>query len=234
MELIPLIRFIIFGLALFFSLVELGLCATDIHVTNKGVFLDNGAEIVQLSPFFFPFAAFGLGISVLTLLFVAPIAIIDMIRRGSFTSVIAFELIWTGLLSVLWLAVAGDATAAGIFSKCEFEDGRVNTICHQFPAIQGMAFFNWILFFGWWITLCVLAVRLRKNNKRNGGNANLWRQSVVDARFSMAADSSTRGTSTWNRKGATEMQQFPNTTEGYVLGGSNTQRDPFANPGESV
>jgi hypothetical protein len=23
--------------------------------------------------------------------------------------------------------------------------GRVNTICHQFPAIQGMAFFNWIL-----------------------------------------------------------------------------------------
>jgi hypothetical protein len=52
--------------------VELGLCAKNIHVTNKGLFLDNGAEIVQLSPFFFPFAAFGLAISVLSLLFVAP------------------------------------------------------------------------------------------------------------------------------------------------------------------
>jgi hypothetical protein len=88
---------------------------------------------------------------------------------------------------------------------------------------------------GWWITLCVLAVRLRKTAP-SGGSANLWRQSVVDARFSIAADPSAKTSSFLNRKkhAATEMQQFPKTTERNAFGEINSHRDPFNNPGESV
>lgn len=181
MDYLRIIRFVLFGFVLLFSLVELGLCAKDIHVTKNGVFIDDGSEILFLSPFFFPFAAFGLAISVLSLLFMIPIIAIDLIRKNPGSSVIAFELIWTGILWVLWLAVAADATAPGIFKNCDYEDDRLATICHQFVAIQGLAFFNWLLLIGWWITLGIIAFRLRKKSN----NANLWRQSVADARMSL-------------------------------------------------
>jgi len=176
MHFLILARCTIFGLVITFSLVELALCAKDMHVTKGGVFIDEGPEILMLSPFFFPFAAFGLATSVLTLLFLVPISIIDVVRDKAITSVLAFELIWTGILWILWLAVAADATAAGIFDNCSYEDARINTICHQFPALQGLAFFNWLLLFGWFITLGILAVNLRRTSNRTS----LWRQSVVN------------------------------------------------------
>jgi len=182
MDLLPKIRFALFALVLIFSLVELALCAKNITITNAGLFIDDGFEILMLSPFFFPFVAFGLAIAVMTLLFLIPIMVIDVLRKGAVTSMIAFELAWTGLFWILWLAVAADATAPGIFKNCNFEDDRVETICDQFPAIQGLAFFNWLLLLGWWVTLGVLAFNLR----RRTNNPNLWRQSVADARISMA------------------------------------------------
>jgi hypothetical protein len=181
MNFLPKIRFALFAIVLLFSLVELALCAKNISLTKAGLFIDDGFEILQLSPFFFPFVAFGLAISVLTLVFLIPIMIIDVVRKGAVTSMIAFELAWTGLFWVLWLAVAADATAPGIFKDCNFEDDRVQTLCNQFPAIQGLAFFNWILLLGWWITLLVLAF----NARRKVNTPNLWRQSVADVRMSM-------------------------------------------------
>jgi len=215
MELLPILRFALFGLVLLFSVVELGLCAKDILVTKRGVFIDDGFEILQLSPFFFPFAAFGLAISVLTLLFITPVLIIDIVRKGALTSVIAFELIWTGIFWVLWLAVAGNATAAGIFDSCSFEDNRVDIICHQFSALQGLAFFNWLLLFGWWVTLCVLAVKLR----RKSSDASLWRQSVVSTHLptSDPQPSSSRGFKFWQPKsqgsGSVRMQNIASSGE---------------------
>jgi len=198
MELLPACRLAIFCLTILFSIVELGLCAKDILVTKGGVFIDNGLEVLMLSPFFFPFAAFGLAVAVITLLFMVPILIIDATRKASITSVIAFELIWTGIFWVLWLAVAGNATAARVFNSCTFEDERVNTICHQFPALQGLAFFNWLLLFSWFVTLVVVAINLR----RKASNASLWRQSVVSARMSIAQEAPTGGPSFkfWRRK----------------------------------
>jgi hypothetical protein len=58
--------------------VELGLCANDLRVTKGGVFIDTGNEVLLLSPFFFPFAAFGLAISVLTIVFVLPMLVISI------------------------------------------------------------------------------------------------------------------------------------------------------------
>ena len=63
---------ILLGLVILFSLVVLALSAKDIHVTESGVFIDDGIEILQLSPFFFTFAAFGLATSVLTVMFIVP------------------------------------------------------------------------------------------------------------------------------------------------------------------
>jgi len=182
MDFLPKIRFALFAIVILFSLVELGLCAKNISLTKAGLFIDDGFEILQLSPFFFTFVAFGLAISVLTMVFMVPIVIIDFVRKGAVTSMIAFELAWSGLFWILWLAVAADATAPGLFKNCNFEDDRVQTLCEQFPAIQGLAFFNWLLLFGWWITLCVLAF----NARRKADNPNVWRQSVADVRMSMS------------------------------------------------
>jgi hypothetical protein len=58
----------------------------NIHTTKMGVSLEDGMRIVQLTPFFFQFAAFGLGISVLTLLFVAPMYGFPLISWNVFLS----------------------------------------------------------------------------------------------------------------------------------------------------
>jgi len=178
-------RFVVFGVVLLFSLVELGLCANEIRITENGVFIDNGFEILMLSPFYFTFAAFGLATSVLTIAFMVPIIIVDLLRKGAFTSMIIVELVWTAVLWLLWLASAAESTAVGIFHVCNFEDGHLTTLCHQYPAIQGLAYFNWILLFGWWLTLLFLAIMM----KRSTPDKTVWRKSIADADLSLARPS---------------------------------------------
>lgn len=60
------------AIVLLFSLCELGLCANNIRTTKQGVFIDEGQEVLLLSPFYFTFAAFGVATSALTLLFMVP------------------------------------------------------------------------------------------------------------------------------------------------------------------
>lgn len=229
MDFLPKIRFALFAVVLLFSVVELGLCAKNISLTKAGLFIDDGFEILMLSPFFFPFVAFGLAISVLTIVFLIPIVIIDIVRKGAVTSMIAFELAWSGLFWILWLAVAADATAPGIFKNCNFEDDRVQTLCDQFPAIQGMAFFNWILLLGWWITLIVLAF----NARRKVNTPNLWRQSVADVRMSMSESRpsggfTSRGTKRTVAPTPAGMVNYP--ADSTVTSGTNEWKTTIAAP----
>jgi hypothetical protein len=125
-----------------------------------------------------------------------------------------------GIFWVLWLAVGAVATAAGVFKECNFADcayiprvyrvshvnisAKIEMICRQFPAIQGLAFFNWLLraqslfiiiqgpdcnclVFGWWITLWVMVFLLRRKQADNQNNKSMWRQSVAEARMSISA-----------------------------------------------
>ncbi|KAI5999795.1 hypothetical protein F5J12DRAFT_784572 [Pisolithus orientalis] len=96
MAIIPLIRAIIFALATLFSVVVLGICA---HLE----YLTSGNTNSYLS-----FAAFGLASACVTAVTLPLFFILGHARRGVFTSMVIFEIVWFLVLWVLWVATAGD------------------------------------------------------------------------------------------------------------------------------
>ena len=62
------------------------------------------------------------------------------------TSWILVELVVTGILWVLWLAAAADATSAtdGIAFDCGDTFGDGATFCHEYQAIQAFEYLNWL------------------------------------------------------------------------------------------
>ena len=67
-------------------------------------------------------------------------------RRGAVTSWILVELVVTGILWVLWLAAAADATSAtdGVTLDCGDALGDAETVCREYQAIQAFEYLNWI------------------------------------------------------------------------------------------
>ncbi|KAI0248973.1 hypothetical protein BJV78DRAFT_1231255 [Lactifluus subvellereus] len=70
----------------------------------------SAALIVQTEPnFYWKFSALALGTGLLTVITIVPIFIIDMLRKGTFFSYIAVEIVWLKVLWVLWLSSASYA-----------------------------------------------------------------------------------------------------------------------------
>jgi hypothetical protein len=69
--------------------------------------------------------------------------VLDFVRKGAFTSLLWVELIWPGLLWVLWLATGGTAAAA-LATKCDID--FCNTpIDPQGDALAALSFINWVM-----------------------------------------------------------------------------------------
>jgi hypothetical protein len=132
-----------------FSIVTLGLAAHLTDYTNK---LIGG---------YYTFAALAMASAMLSIVSIPVMLLVDTMKRSAFTSMIAFELIWLGFLWVLWLASAGSAAQANLttFKGCHFFDSSVNTACHEFGAIEAFSFLNWLILFGYTITLGIFSVR---------------------------------------------------------------------------
>jgi len=147
MGLIQIIRLAAFGTVIIFSLVVMGLTAHLDAALNEG-------DIY--------FVNFALAISVLSQFTIIPIIIIERVCEGAITSLIIVELIWVGLLWVLWLVSGSSSATLGIgefVCNQDYLSAAVWSVCNQVYAITTFSFLNWVILMGWFSTLLVFGFR---------------------------------------------------------------------------
>lgn len=107
-------------------------------------------------------AALGLAVAVMTLVTVPGMVVVDIFRRGAFTSMIAVELGWLGFLDVLWLASAAYTTSVWppLGSLCALNGDIPNLVGACADVQAGMAFgwLNWLSLTGYLVTLLVVSI----------------------------------------------------------------------------
>ncbi|KIY45979.1 hypothetical protein FISHEDRAFT_76212 [Fistulina hepatica ATCC 64428] len=187
-------RLAIFGTVTLFSIVELGVAGNLTYLTNT--YYNN----------YYGFAALAIATAVLSLITFPLMIVFDLLTTDVFTSWVITELVWTGFLWVLWLA-SGAAAADkdnSVFGSidCSYFNGKINTACHEFQAIEAFAFINWILLMGYFVALLVMAIL----GARKGGR--IWTASVKAAEFGGIGLSTEKPTTTTVQPATT---QYPPT-----------------------
>ncbi|KAF8584533.1 hypothetical protein K439DRAFT_1660705 [Ramaria rubella] len=183
---IALVRYALLGTLLLFSLITLGLSGHLIGTIPTG----DGFLVPD-------YLALDLAIAVITLVVVIPAIVIDIFRKGAFTSMVAVELGWCFILWVLWIAAAGDTAAARAGADCNFVDETFsgefvtdNTLsgeCHEAQALIGFTWLNFIIFLyeshhhtvlGWLVSLLTFSVTAHTR-----GNTSVWTKPVTGTDF---------------------------------------------------
>ncbi|KAG5649334.1 hypothetical protein H0H81_004560 [Sphagnurus paluster] len=165
---LPTLRLVVLGTVLVFSLVVLGLCA---YITSGST--EDG--------FYFTFAALGIATSVLSLVSLPVMIVVDNMRKGAFTSLIAVELGWLGFLWIMWLATAGSTSDLANAVRCSASIRRNLTGCQIISAIQAFSHLSWLILIAYFIALLSFSIMAA-----NRGNP-VWLQSVKDANFDAPA-----------------------------------------------
>lgn len=167
---IGLARLIVFSILSGFAVIILSLAAHWISVT------ENWLEL------YYAYVALAVATGVLTIVTVPVMLIIDFLRRGAFTSMILVEVVWLGILWVLWLATGAYAAdqLGGFGTTCHsrYYPDWWTTGCSETQAITAFAFLGWIALLGYWIALVTIA-----SISATRGAPNVWYQSVKDANF---------------------------------------------------
>ncbi|EKM59430.1 uncharacterized protein PHACADRAFT_249914 [Phanerochaete carnosa HHB-10118-sp] len=152
-----------------FAIIVLGLGADWIAVTED----EEGG--------YFDYAALAVATAVLTLVTMPAMLIIDFLRRGAFTSMILVEIVWLGILWVLWLTTGSfAANQLGDVSSCNsaFFPQWAKTGCSETQAIIAFAFLAWIALVAYWTALLTVAAI-----SANKGSPRVWYTSVKEANF---------------------------------------------------
>jgi len=159
--------------AFLFSFIVLGLSGNIINRANGN------------SP---DFAGLALATSILTMFAIIPVVIVDFFRKGAFTSLVVTEIVWTSILTILWLAAAADTTSGLNGTSCPstineggfvFQvDPESVTICRE---VQAIAAFSWLNFFiiGAWLVFLIVAASISHNR----GNDRVWLGPVPGTEF---------------------------------------------------
>ncbi|KAG1754797.1 uncharacterized protein EDB91DRAFT_1095634 [Suillus paluster] len=161
MTLFSVVRISIFSLSIIFSLIEIGLNAYFISLTE---------------PLYFIFSALGVATCAsLSLVSVVHRLIVDFIATWGFH-------LHDFILWVLWVATAGEATYAFNYyfpRGCIYAtyDPTYNTYCMEVQAVQAFAFLNFIMLLFYTCTLLVLSI-IAANNGRS-----VWTSSVKASAF---------------------------------------------------
>ncbi|KAI6120860.1 hypothetical protein EDD16DRAFT_574886 [Pisolithus croceorrhizus] len=167
MAIIPLVRTVVFALVTVFSLVVLGISA---HLE----YLTNGNSNPYLS-----FAAFGLASACVTAVTLPLFFILGHARRGVFTSMIIFEIVWFLVLWVLWVATAGDTVVDRAYFfpvGCDYSNyPTVNQICYEVTVVEAFAFLNFFIVFFYYDVLILYAIISAIRGR------GIWTMSVRDA-----------------------------------------------------
>jgi len=174
MAFLPIFRIVVLCISVVFAIIALGLSA---HLTSL-VEAFVGETVT--------FAVLALATACLTILTLPIMLIVDMVRKGAFTSMVLVELIWFGILWIMWLATAADAVVS---ARRVFPDGciafvfvELDTICHVSSGIVALAFVNFVLLFGYSVTLVVFAIISAGRGRK------VWTSSVKQTNFLALVD----------------------------------------------
>ncbi|KAI0698610.1 hypothetical protein BC835DRAFT_646204 [Cytidiella melzeri] len=170
---LPLTRTIVFGVVTLLSIIVLGLAAHMISETTAN------ADI------YFTFDAFAVAVSVMTWCTLPAMWIIDRLRHGAITSFIFVELIWLGILWVLWLASAALSASDISGVDCAVADSIfipswIHTACGEAKAVTAFGWLIWFALSGYLVALLFLSITAHNNGSP------VWRSSVRDATFAPA------------------------------------------------
>ncbi|KAK7695574.1 hypothetical protein QCA50_000210 [Cerrena zonata] len=166
-----LVRTLILSTVSLFSIIILSLSAHWITTTQTKFII----------PFYDPFAALALAVSLLSLFTLPIMLLIDRTRKGALTSMIVFELSWLGTLAVLWLATASYTSNiyANSTSVCLSTNNTIRTGCSETRAILAFAHLNWFCLFFYVIVLTVLSLKMHSNGR------SVWQMSAKEANFAV-------------------------------------------------
>ncbi|KAJ8086102.1 hypothetical protein PM082_004922 [Marasmius tenuissimus] len=152
-KVLPVLRLVTFGTTLVFATVLLGLNAHLTYWTEKYI----GG--------YFRFAALSIASACLTLITLPIMIAVDMTRNAAVSSMIAFELVWLGILWILWLASAARAADT---NRLVFPDG-----------CDSDSFFAY--------TVVVLAASIIAKSR---GTVKVWTASVADISKNLGGEKS--------------------------------------------
>jgi len=156
MGIIHLVRLVAFAVVLLFSIIVLGLSANVDATYNIDI----------------TFASLALAVAVITMVTMVPLIAVEFTRKGAFTSRVFVELIWVGILWVLWLASGAEAATLNVdpsLCSSSFLGSTGKTICSSILAVTAFSFLNWIILMAWFVTLLVFSII-----------GNHWHNSVAD------------------------------------------------------
>ncbi|KAI0316129.1 hypothetical protein OF83DRAFT_288268 [Amylostereum chailletii] len=147
---LSLVRLVVLGTTLLFSLIVLGVSADLLNTT-----------VSELDGSYFVFSALAVAVAVITIVSVVPMIVIDFLRQGAFTSLVWVEVAWFSVLWILWLSTGADTAWANdqvfVGSSCDFANSIVKTFCNEFKAVMAFSFLTWIVLMAYTSTLIVLA-----------------------------------------------------------------------------
>ncbi|OCH95964.1 hypothetical protein OBBRIDRAFT_787812 [Obba rivulosa] len=122
--------------------------------------------------------AMAVAAGVLTIVTIPVMLVVDFLRTGAFTSKILLELIWLGLLQLLWLisgALAASNVSGFFEGTCNWVPGSVANACHETVATAAFSFLAWIPLLGYEIFILTLAII------RHTRGAPIWMSSVKES-----------------------------------------------------
>jgi len=203
MAFISVLRIVVLCTSIVFAVIALGLSA---HLTSLIKALD-GQTV--------PFTALALATACLTILTLPIMLVMEFVREGSFTSMVSVELIWIGILWIMWLALGADGvdSARPVFPHgcVELFFEELDLICHESMSIVAFSFLNFILLFGYSATLLVFAII------GAGRGQTVWTSSVKRANFLAPVNTKTNTTmSSRSYKDIPMQQQQASRGAGHV------------------
>jgi len=131
---------------------------------------------------FFNYAALGIAAGLLTLLSLPAMLAVSIVRKGAFTSMIAFEIGWIWFLWILWVSVGGNSAGSIAFiGSCgdySIFGTAVVAACNESTAITAFGFLSWVLLLFYNSFLATLTFRQHLR-----GNTGIWTKDVTDTDF---------------------------------------------------
>ncbi|KAG8885092.1 hypothetical protein FRB97_002257 [Tulasnella sp. 331] len=153
-------------LLIIFSFIVLGILC---HLT----------QLTDSVGFYYSSFALGIATALLSILVIVVGGIVNQFRRGAITSLVWFELAWTGLLWVLWLSTAAAITSLGIFSSCDYVNAGVEASCQEFQSVEAFVWLLWLFTFSWFCALLVMSIAAISRD----ATINVWHTPVTEHPF---------------------------------------------------
>jgi len=169
-----------------FSLIVIGASSNYIAIELTQVLSIDGVQVLPVQT---PdaLALLNVAVAAITILTVPPMIVVDILRRGAFTSMVLVELSWLGFLSILWIAAAGFTvdSLANALALCD-EPGNANvtvaqSICTDGRVSAAFGFLAWLALLGYTVTLLVMSIITHQKGFP------VWKSTVKDGKFITSA-----------------------------------------------